>query len=69
VRPTQHEVVDLCVQLASKKFEDLVLLIDDLPVLTPEKVKEILKRRDDRVNIPYDLDGESLSDDDRDVYS
>ena len=67
-RPTQQEVLDLCVQLGIKEFDELIELIENPPILSKEKVKRILNRRDTRENIPYEKGDQLHSEEDRDIY-
>jgi hypothetical protein len=66
-RPTQQEVLDLCVKLGLSQLDLLAELVEKHPILDEKKVQSILERRESRVKIPYDT--ESLSQDDSDIYS
>ena len=66
-RPTQQEVLDLCVKLGLSQLDLLAELVEKHPILDEKKVQRILERRASRSQIPYDT--ESLSPDDLDIYS
>ena len=68
-RPTQQEVLDLCVKLGLSQLDLLVELVEKHPVLDEKKVQSILERRESRGKIPYDTEIDSLSQDDSDIYS
>ncbi len=66
-RPTQQEVLDLCVKLGLSQLDLLAELVEKHPILDEKKVQRILERRESRAQISYDT--ESLSQDDSDIYS
>ncbi|MHA2202831.1 MAG: hypothetical protein ACW991_04010 [Candidatus Hodarchaeales archaeon] len=68
-RPTQQEVLDLCVKLGLSQLDLLAELVEKHPVLDEKKVLSILERRESRAKIPYDTETDSLSQDDSDIYS
>jgi hypothetical protein len=68
-RPTQQEVLDLCVKLGLSQLDLLAELVEKHPVLDEKKVLSILERREKRATIPYDTETDSLSSDDSDIYS
>jgi hypothetical protein len=68
-RPTQQEVLDLCVKLGLSQLDLLAELVEKHPVLDEKKVLSILERRASRAKIPYDTETDSLSQDDTDIYS
>lgn len=67
-RPTQQEVLDLCVKLGLTYFDNLVNLLHHLPNLDQEKVQRILTHRASLNDIPYVSKDDSLSEDDSDIY-
>ena len=68
-RPTQQEVLDLCVKLGLSQLDLLAELVEKHPVLDEKKVLSILERRASRAKIPYDIATDSLSQNDTDIYS
>ncbi len=58
-RPTQQEVLDLCVKLGLSQLDLLADLVEKHPILDEKKVQSILERRESRAQIPYET--ESLS--------
>lgn len=69
-KPTQQEVVDLCIQLGENQFETLVMQLSPVPILDEAKVKKIKQVANDLKNVPWDTSpkGVSLSQDDIDLY-
>ena len=67
-RPTQQEVLDLCVRLGLQNIENLVDLMEIFPILNISKVNDILKERDKHKDIPYLIDEDLLAKDDADIY-
>jgi len=67
-RPTQQEVLDLCVKLGLSQLDLLAELVEKHPVLDEKKVQSILERRESRAKIPYDTETDPLSPDDSDIY-
>ena len=67
-RPTQQEVLDLCVKLGLTYFDNLVNLLQHLPYLDQEKVQRILAHRASLQGIPYDSETDLLSEEDSDIY-
>lgn len=68
-RPTQQEVLDLCVKLGLTYFDNLVNLLQHLPNLDQEKVQRILAHRASLKDIPYISEDDLLSEEDSDIYS
>jgi len=68
-RPTQQEVLDLCVKLGLTYFDNLVNLLQHLPNLDQEKVQRILVHRASLKDIPYISEDDLLSEEDSDIYS
>lgn len=67
-RPTQQEVLDLCVKLGLTYFDNLVNLLQHLPNLDQEKVQRILAHRASLKDIPYISEDDLLSEEDSDIY-
>ena len=67
-RPTQQEVLDLCVKLGLTYFDNLVNLLDSLPNLDQEKVQRILAHRAGLKEVPYVSTDNLLSEEDSDIY-
>ena len=67
-KPKQQETLDYCVILANKFFDRLVELAANLPILTSQRVNQIISERNKLSNIAYDENIEFFSDDDRDIY-
>lgn len=67
-RPTQQEVLDLCVKLGLSQLDLLAELLEKHPILDEKKVQKILERRESRSNIPYDTTTDTLTQDDSDIY-
>ncbi|MHA1945085.1 MAG: hypothetical protein ACXAC6_06550 [Candidatus Hodarchaeales archaeon] len=68
-RPTQQEVLDLCVKLGLTYFDNLINLLQHLPNLDQEKVQRILAHRASLKDIPYISEDDLLSEEDSDIYS
>ncbi|MHA1701408.1 MAG: hypothetical protein ACTSWK_03980, partial [Promethearchaeota archaeon] len=54
-RFTQQEIVDLCIEFAQENFEELINRASNIPRLTPQLAKQILKKIDALDEVPYDL--------------
>ena len=67
-RPTQQEVLDLCVKLGLTYFDNLVNLLQHLPNLDREKVQRILAYRASLKDISYVSKDDFLSEEDSDIY-
>ena len=68
-RPTQQEVLDLCVKLGLSQLDLLAELLEKHPVLDEKKVQKILERRESRSKIPYETITDTLTQEDSDLYS
>jgi hypothetical protein len=66
---TQRETLDLCIQLANNKYEELLQLASDVPMLTPAIAKKILLKRDKYKNTYYNIEEKFDSENDNDAYS
>jgi ERCC4-type nuclease len=67
-RPTQQEILDLCVKLGLTYFDNLVQLLENLPTLDEEKVQRILAHRTSLKDILYVSEDDHLSEEDSDIY-
>ena len=69
-KPTQQEVVDLCVEIAEENFETLVGRINQLPILDDKKYQKICSISDDLEDVPWKPLRKSLfkNQDDADIY-
>ncbi len=67
-KPTQQKTLDYCVMLANQYFEQLVQLVSQMPILTPEKVKRIIETTERLANEPYDPNAKFDNIDDNDIY-
>ena len=67
-RPTQQEILDLCVKLGLEYFDNLIALLDHLPILDEEKIQRILARRASFKDIPYVSEADFLTKEDSDIY-
>jgi len=68
-RFTQQEIVDLCIEFAQENFEELINRASNIPRLTPQLAKQILKKIDALDEVPYDLSLSSANEIDKDIYS
>ncbi|MHA1283079.1 MAG: hypothetical protein ACTSVV_13400 [Promethearchaeota archaeon] len=68
-RIAQQEILDYCVFLANKNFDEFVELITNIPKLTDDKVKEIIRRRNKLKDIPYNPDAKFRNSEDQDIYN
>lgn len=71
-QPTQQDVLDLCIQIGFDHFEEVISRLNPFPVLTDEKIKKILKFRDESAKVEWFSDEDvksSCSPDDYEVYS
>ena len=68
-RFTQQEIVDLCIEFAQENFEELINRASNIPRLTPQLAKQILKQIDTLDEVPYDLSLSSANEIDKDIYS
>lgn len=65
---TQQETLDYCVLLADQNFDKLVEIITKMPILTPEKVNQFLRERDELSDVPYSNLEKFENPDDNDIY-
>lgn len=69
-KPTQQEVVDLCIELGETHFESLIGKLHPIPIFNKEKLERIQNVSKDLMDIPWDLDKREdlLNDSDIDIY-
>lgn len=70
-KPTQQQVLDLCVELGIEHFELLIAKISTVPILDDEKIKKIKSISEELADIPWikPSKDEFGSKDDLDIYS
>ncbi|WP_457557935.1 hypothetical protein [Candidatus Harpocratesius sp.] len=72
-KPTQQEVVDLCIELGENNFETLISKLHPIPIFNEEKLKKIQHISKELMDVPWDLETEKqkelLNDEDIDIYS
>ena len=68
-RFTQQEIVDLSIEYAQDNFDELVNRASNLPRLTPQLAKQIIKRIEEIGDVPYDPSLSQANEIDKDVYS
>ena len=70
-RPTQQDVLDICVGLGDVHIDEIIEKISPSPVFTDEKLASIIKMRESLSKIEWLDDDEindSVSQDDKDIY-
>lgn len=65
--PNQQDVLDYCVKLALKNIDELISLIEDVPVINKEKIESIKKLKRSHARIPYDGDAKFPNPEDEDL--
>ncbi len=70
-KPTQQEILDLCVKLGQDHFDELIQRINPIPVFDDKKLQDIITMRKKLAKIKwYPLDRNSfINQDDTDIYS
>lgn len=68
-KPSLQDILDICIQLGFENTDIVVERLSEVPVLTDEKIKRIFNRKKSRKNVPYNLDNELASEDDKDIYT
>jgi hypothetical protein len=66
---SQQETLDLCVEYANAKFEDILRIASSMPVLTPETADRLIEEIEALKDIPYDVNASFTSEYDNDAYS
>jgi hypothetical protein len=54
-KPTQQEVVDICINIGEKNFELLIAELFSVPIIDNEKLKKIKQISEDLKNVPWDV--------------
>lgn len=67
-KPTQQELLDLCIDYSNQNIDDFIQLLNQAPILDEEKISRILKKRDKKSGIPYNKSIDDLNKDDKDIY-
>jgi predicted DNA-binding protein (UPF0278 family) len=70
-KPSQQEVLDLCVELGEEYFEELVKKLNPGPKLDDEKIKKIRAMSQELVDVPWEpsTEDEFTNKEDYDVYT
>jgi hypothetical protein len=70
-RPTQQEVLDLCVELGIEHFEELMKKLNIGPILDEDKINRIAAMSKELIEVPWEplTEDEVASKDDYDIYS
>ena len=68
-KPTQKQILDYCLILANDNFEKLVELVNNMPILSLEKIEQIIEARNKLKNVVYDENASFGSRDDEDIYN
>ncbi|TFH30925.1 MAG: hypothetical protein E4G98_01130 [Promethearchaeota archaeon] len=71
-KPTQQEVVDLCIIMGENHFETLISHLHPVPIFDEEKLKKIQNVSKELEDVPWDLEEDKqkklLNDSDVDIY-
>ena len=67
-KPSLQDILDICIQLGYENTDVLAERLIDVPILTDEKIQNIFKRKKETNDVPYDMNAELLSEDDKDIY-
>ncbi|MHA1672465.1 MAG: hypothetical protein ACTSYI_02460 [Promethearchaeota archaeon] len=69
-KPTQQDVLDLCIELGVNHFEEIIDRLDPYPALTKEKITKIIQFRNEAAKHEwFDDNSAFISQDDEDIYS
>ena len=68
-KPSLQDILDICIQLGFENTDIVLERLSEVPVLTDEKIKRIFNLKKSRKNVPYNLDNELASEDDKDIYT
>ena len=66
-RPNQQDVLEYCVKLAIRNFDELIALLQDVPTVTKEKIERIKKKMESHASIPYNIREEFPNPEDQDI--
>jgi FlaA1/EpsC-like NDP-sugar epimerase len=69
-KPTQQEVVDICIRMGDKRFEELISRLNPVPILDDTKMEKILAIPDELADVPWNTPkkNKDLRSDDADIY-
>ncbi len=67
-KPSLQDILDICIQLGYENTNVLAERLTKIPILTDEKIQRIIKRKKDTSDVPYDVNAELLSEEDKDIY-
>ncbi len=66
---SQQETLDLCIEYANAKFEDILRIASSMPVLTPDIAERFIEEIETFTDAPYDVRATFASEFDDDAYS
>jgi len=66
---SQQETLDLCVQFANQHFEEILSIASSIPMLSPEKAVQIIKRAEKYKDTYYNEQVSFANPEDEDIYS
>ncbi|MHA1744697.1 MAG: hypothetical protein ACTSWW_01790 [Promethearchaeota archaeon] len=70
-KPTQQEILDLCVRLGQDHFDELLQRLNPLPVFDEKKLQKILAMRKRLAKVTWSSADQSefINQDDADIYT
>ena len=70
-KPTQQEVLDICVELGEEHFDELIGKLNLRPKLDDEKINRIISKSKELVDVPWEpiTENKFSSDQDYDIYT
>ena len=54
--------------LANQNFDKLVQIISQIPLLTPEKARRIIEKRNKLKDVPYNYNAKFENEEDNEIY-
>ena len=66
---TQQETLDICIKSGLDNIDKLINYVQKQPKVNKEKALLIVRNREKLNDVPYDLDLENVSEDDKDIYT
>jgi len=66
---SQQETLDLCIQFANQHFEEILAIAGSIPMLSPEKAEQIIKRAVKYKNTYYSENESFANPEDDEIYS
>ena len=66
---TQQETLDICIQSGLDNIDNLIKYVQDQPILNNEKALRILSNRKKLKDVPYDIEKDFVSKDDKEINS